>query len=345
SRSSTECRLRGGHGPTRRPLPVLLRWRGQIRRRCGSAGHHSLALKTIEQVRDLSHLSVRCVLILLMAPNRPAQMSSIKWLLVFLLAGCTWLPAQTTASSTPAPASQAQKTPAADSDFAASRKLSQQGKYDEAIALLQPMAGLTPRPAGLSHELGTVYYKKGDYLKAADHLKQAVAEDPNDKEAVQLLGLSYYLAGRPAEAIPYLEKVQAWYPRAKVDAAYILSISYIQAKDYPQARKAFAAMFDVPADSGASYLITARMLFRQEFIPVAEDYAQKAIAADPKLPLAHELLGEIPLFMSKIPEAITDFQQELALNPAYAQALYKLADAYSRVQKYDEAERLLQRSR
>jgi Flp pilus assembly protein TadD len=37
-------------------------------------------------------------------------------------------------------------------------------------------------------------------------------------------------------------------------------------------------------------------------------------------------------------------QQELAINPGYAAAYYKLADAYSRVQKYDEAERLLQRS-
>jgi len=32
------------------------------------------------------------------------------------------------------------------------------------------------------------------------------------------------------------------------------------------------------------------------------------------------------------------------LNPGYAAAYYKLADAYSRVQKFDEAERLLQRS-
>ncbi len=249
-------------------------------------------------------------------------------------------PSSTPPSSRP-PATKAGGT---DTEFAEARKLSQQGKYDDAIALLEPLASRTPKPAGISHELGTVYYKKGDYLKAADYLKQAVAEDPNDKEAVQLLGLSYYLAGRPAEAIPYLEKVQTWYPRANVDAAYILGISYIQAKDYPQARKAFATMFDVPADSGASYLITARMLFRQEFTPVAEDYAQKAIAADPKLPLAHQLLGEIHLFTSKIPEAIHDFQQELAINPAYAPALYKLADAYSRVQKYDEAERLLQRS-
>ena len=112
-------------------------------------------------------------------------------------------------------------------------------------------------PPAFPTNSGTVYYKKGDYLKAADSLKQAVADDPNDKEAVQLLGLSYYLAGRPAEAIPYLEKVQTWYPRANVDASYILGISYIQAKDYPNACKAFAKMFDVPADSGAAYLVTA----------------------------------------------------------------------------------------
>ncbi|HZD31791.1 MAG TPA: tetratricopeptide repeat protein [Candidatus Angelobacter sp.] len=240
-----------------------------------------------------------------------------------------------------APSSQT-ATPA--SEFTQANRLAQQGKYDDAIALLEGMAAQTPKPAGLSHEIGSTYYKKGDYLKAADALKKAVAEDPKDKEAVQLLGLSYYLAGRPAEAIPYLEQVQTWYPRANVDASYILGVAYIQTKDYPSARKSFAKMFDVSPDSAASYLFTARILFRQEFIPIAEDYAQKAVAADPKLPLAHQLLGEIHTFTSKIPEAITDFQQELAINPAYPPAYYKLADAYSRVQKYDEAERLLQRS-
>jgi tetratricopeptide (TPR) repeat protein len=239
---------------------------------------------------------------------------------------------------------QASKPVASDAEFAQTRRLAQQGKYDEAIEQLQAMAGRTPKPAGVAHELGTVYYKKADYIKAASALKEAVAEDPNDKEAVQLIGLSYYLSGRPAEAIPYLEKVQGWYPRANVDASYVLGISYIQAKDYPKARGAFAKMFDVPPDSGASYLFTARMLFRQEFIPVAEDYARKAIAADPKLPLAHQLLGEIHMFNSEIPEAINDFQQELTINPAYPAAYYKLGDAFSRVQKWDEAERVLQRS-
>ena len=103
-------------------------------------------------------------------------------------------------------------------------------------------------------------------------------------------------------------------------------------------------MFDVPADSAASYLFTARMPLRQQFDPIAEEYAQKAIALDPKLPLAHFSLGELHLYKSRIPEAISDFQQEQALNPGHAPTYYKLANAYSRIQKFDDAERLLQRS-
>src|SRR5260221_13029105 len=111
-----------------------------------------------------------------------------------------------------------------------------------------------------------------------------------------MTGFSPNLAGRPGEAIPYLEKVQSWYPSANVDAAYILGVSYIQTKNYPQARMGFAKMFGVPADSAASFLFTARMLLRLDFGPVAEEYGQKAVALDPKLPLAHFLLGGLDLY-------------------------------------------------
>jgi tetratricopeptide (TPR) repeat protein len=237
---------------------------------------------------------------------------------------------------------QRSETPSAD--FEQARQLLLQGKYDEALALLHGMGSKNPAMNGLAHELGAAYYKKSDFVNAIVYLKKAREQNPDDAEAVQLLGLSYYLAGRPAEAIPELEKVQTWFASANVDASYILGICYIQTKDYPNARKAFAKMFDVPAESAASYLFTARMLLRQDYAPVAEEYAHKAVALDPKLPLAHQLLGELYLFHSQIDDAIAEFRKELEINPGNAAAYYKLADGYSRVQKYDEAERLLQRS-
>lgn len=235
-------------------------------------------------------------------------------------------------------------SPGSSTDIGEARELLKRGQYDTAISQLQDLKTQHPDLKGLSHELGAAFYAKADYAKAADSLKQAVSEDPSDNEATQLLGLSLYLSGRPTEAIPYLEKVQSWYPRANVDASYILGMCYMQSHDYEHARKAFARMYDVPTDSAASYLFTARMLLRQEFIPVAEEYAQKAVTIDPKLPRAHFLLGELQMFNSKIPEAIAEFQKELAINPTDAATYYKLGDAYSRIQKYEEAEQVLQRS-
>jgi tetratricopeptide (TPR) repeat protein len=254
---------------------------------------------------------------------------------------------QMLAAQTAVPALEAHKpkeTVSRDAELGAARRLSQEGKFDEAIGKLEALALKEPGLKGLAHELGITYYKKSDYLKAVASFKKAMEEDPGDNEAVQLMGLSYYLAGRPGEAIGPLEKVQGWYPSANVDAAYILGICYIQTKDYANARKAFARMFGVPGDSAASYLITARMLLRQDFAPIAEEYAKKAVELDPKLPRVHLLLGELYLYKSRLPEAIEEFQKELELNPGEAAVYYKLADAYTRTQKYEEAERLLQRS-
>jgi tetratricopeptide (TPR) repeat protein len=275
--------------------------------------------------------------------SKSVPVKSTCWVLFLLLSGALW--AQSTGMDSQSVATLPfAPSQSADARFAGPRRLLQQGKNAEALAQLQEMALTDPNMKGLSHEIGVAYYRGGDYPKAIAALKEATAQDPQDQEATQLLGLSYYLSGRPGDAIPMLALVKGWYARANIDASYILGVCYIQTRQYPQARKAFAEMFDLAPDSAAAYMFTARVLLRQEFDPIAEEYAQKAIALDPKLPLAHFFLGELHLYKSRIPEAIADFQQELSLNPGDAATYYKLADAYSRVQKFDDAERLLQRS-
>jgi len=240
--------------------------------------------------------------------------------------------------------SQSQTSAPSTSPFADAQHLLELGKYAEAISDLEAMKNQVPPPKGLARELGVAYYKKSDYPSAIANLQNALKEDPTDGESTQLMGLSLYLANRHAEAIPYLEKVQSWYPRANVDAAYILGMAYAQTNQFPKAREAFARMFAVPPDSAAAYLFCARMLLRLDFVPVAEEYGVKAAALDPKLPMAHYLLGELYLSAAKLDLAVSQFQQELAINPSSPNVYYKLGDAYLRAEKFDDAERLLQRS-
>jgi tetratricopeptide (TPR) repeat protein len=253
---------------------------------------------------------------------------------VALLSSFCWTE-QRPAAPTPQPASQR---------LAQAKQLLEAGKIKESLGLLKQLETEGATVAGLSFQLGAAHYKAGEHGQAAPYLRRALTEEPANKEAVQLLGLSLFRIGKPEEAIPLLKQVTGWYPAANVDASYVLGLSYIQVQNYPEARKAFASLYGVPETSAASHLFLARMLLRQGYDPIAEENAQKAVALDPKLPLAHYLLGELYMFKSRLPEAISEFEKEIELNPGFAGTYDRLGDAYQRDGKFEEAQRMLQRA-
>ena len=228
--------------------------------------------------------------------------------------------------------------------LAAARVLIQQNKNAEAISQLKALAARRPGMKGISHELGVAYYREGEYLEAAKHLREAWGENPEDRDAAQLLGLSYYSIGKPAEAIPALEKVRDWHPNSTMDAIFILGLCYILTKDYFKARETFAHLYGMAVDSAEAHLLLARILLRQGFDPVAEHEVHKALSLSPKLPLAYFTLGEFEVYKADYPKAAEEFKRELAVNPGYAPALTRLGDVYWRLGRYDDAEKVLQRS-
>ncbi|HWC19921.1 MAG TPA: tetratricopeptide repeat protein [Terriglobales bacterium] len=231
-----------------------------------------------------------------------------------------------------------------ESQLERGKQLIESGRFDDALAALLPLQKENPEPKGLEHQIGLAYYRKGDFARAQDAFSKAMDQNAEDTEAVQLRGLSLFQMGRPAEAIPYLKQVQAWIGPANVDASYVLGLCYMHTQNYDEARKAFAQMYGLAPDSAAAHLFLARMLLRQGYDPIAEQNAQKAAQMDPKLPLVHYLLGEFYLYKSNVQKAIVEFELEQKLNPGYAGTYDRLGDSYSRVGKYDDAERALQRA-
>jgi tetratricopeptide (TPR) repeat protein len=231
-----------------------------------------------------------------------------------------------------------------DETLAAARSLIQQNKNDEAITHLKALAARRPRMTGINHELGVAYYRKGEYLEAAKYLKDAWQENPEDRDAAQLLGLSYYFTAKPAEAIPPLEKIRSWNPASHTDAIYILGLCYLLTKNYSQALETFARLYGVAADSAPAHLLLGRILLRQGFDPVAEGEVRKALALSSELPLAHFTLGEFHVYRADYAKAVREFEAELTINPGYAPALTRLGEVYWRLSRYDDAEKVLQRS-
>jgi tetratricopeptide (TPR) repeat protein len=240
-----------------------------------------------------------------------------------------------------APVPPAAPTAAPSLTLADAQKKLEHGQPQEVITALQQLAAAQPPVKGANRQLGIAYYRTGRLIDAERAFAKAIAEDPADIESVQMQGLSLYRLGRPAEAIPFLERVRQWTPDANADANYVLGLCYMNARRYDDARGAFAAQYRVSPDSAAAYLLTGQILLRASLPELAAQNAQKALDLAPKLPLAHFLLGEVLLSKTDITHALEQFKQEREINPAYPAVYDRLGDVYTKIGQYQEAQEAL----
>jgi tetratricopeptide (TPR) repeat protein len=229
------------------------------------------------------------------------------------------------------------------------RRLINAGEPLKAVPSLQAIRADAPpdRRARIDLVLGVAYYHADDPARTVETLMPIVDRFPSGslerREADQVLGLSLFVTGRYADAVPRLEATRQW-ATGNLDLAYALGRAYIQTQRPDDARRCLAEVFGVAPDSAAAHLVTAQTMIRLEAVPEAEKELARAVAIDPKLPGANLLLGQLALFRGRFEEAAVLTQRELAINPANAMAFSQLGDALVRQSKWDEAIAALRRS-
>ena len=248
------------------------------------------------------------------------------------------------ASASAVNAQQPPVPPAADDPFSQARARLNDGQPDQALTLLRALSADNANLPGLEAMLGKACFQMKKYSDAIVHLKAALKQNPEDGETTQLLALTYYGSGDFQDAVPLLEKLGPQLPKGNADGPYLLGTCYIMTKRWDDARKTFAQMFSVPPDGAMAYLMFGKILIRQRMEDRAVPQVEKALQLDPRLPMAHFLLGEIDLFKKDPQAAVDEFQKELAINPTVWLVYWRLGDAYVRLEKYDEAEKVLKES-
>ena len=227
------------------------------------------------------------------------------------------------------------------------QNLLKKGDAAGAVSLLQTTLRNHPQNKTVAFWLAKVFYLQADYQKTIENLNTLIDKFPNDSpeqmQAVQMLGLSHYILGHLAEAIPNFEKLVQWQPENS-EIAYALGVCYIQTRQPEKSRQTFAKLFSVPTNSASAYLLNAKMQMRQQFEEAAEAELNKALELDPKLPDVRFVLGELAIYHAEIDKGIELLRQEIAINPSNAMAYYRLGEGLSRQLKWDEAIPPLQKS-
>jgi tetratricopeptide (TPR) repeat protein len=212
------------------------------------------------------------------------------------------------------------------------------------MTVLDQLVPQSPEPAGVERLRGIIFYQKEQFSQAINAFTKAVAQDPGDRESMELHGVSLFRTGQPAQAIPLLEKAHAAVERANIDPEYVLGLCYADVARYDDARRAFATQYGFVPDSAEAYLLAGRLFLRREMRDQAAVQAGRALELNPSLPLAHELLGEAALASGDLPAAIRELEAERKINPLHGETYDRLGDAYLRGGQYPQAQQALNRA-
>jgi tetratricopeptide (TPR) repeat protein len=228
--------------------------------------------------------------------------------------------------------------------FESAKELAGRGRLDQAMAQLDELAKQTLVPAGVQRLRGIIFYQQNRFPEAIDAFAKAEAQDPNDRESVEMHGVSLFRLGRIQQAIPYLERARTQVQNANIDPNYVLALCYADTGRYDDSRRAFAAQFGFAPDSAQAYLLAGRMFLRRELKDQAAAQATRALELDAALPMAHELLAEVALARGDTAAAIKELEAERKINPMSADVYDRLGDAYVRSGQYTEALEALNRA-
>ena len=243
------------------------------------------------------------------------------------------------------PASQVSDAPRpAPDSFEAAQALAAKGRLDKAMAILNQLAGQSPEPAGVERLRGSIFYQRQQLPEAVEAFSKASAQDPADRESIEMHGVILFSQGHPDQAIPFLEKAHAAVQGANVDPEYVLGLCYADMHRYDDARHAFATQYGFAPDSAEAYLLAGRLFLRREFAPESVVEGRKALEIDPQLPLAHQLLGEAALAKGDSAGAIRELEAERKINPLNGVLYDRLGDAYLRSEQYEQAQQALNRA-
>lgn len=221
-----------------------------------------------------------------------------------------------------------------------------QENYKEAIPHYRKALALKPDVPGLRLDLSLALFKSGDLKGAIPEFKILLkSAAPGSTDALRfntLIGMSYYGLAEYAEAAPYLQTAADQEPN---NSTLLLSLahSYLWSKQFKRVMGVYHQILTINPDSAEADMLAGEALDEMKDNAGATQMFRAAVQANPKEPNVHFGLGYLLWAQKLYPDAIAQFNAELANDPNHKQSMLYLGDTYIQTNQLDLARPLLER--
>ena len=252
------------------------------------------------------------------------------------------------------------------------------GRYADAAAAYEKLRQLEPGTAEVYGRLGLIYYQQKRYAEAVPVLRQALKLKPGLPNTDVLLAMCLSELGRYSEALPALEKgfrrstdaalkrmtgleLQRAYTGLHRDGKAVevaLELSRLYPDD-PEILYHTGRLFGnyaylnivklskVAPDSVWAHQASGDAYESEGNYELALQEYRQVLSLNPGHPGIHYRIGRTLLLQGKktdrtMPEALTEFEEELRLDPTNANAAYELGEAYRKSGEFEKSQHFLE---
>ena len=215
------------------------------------------------------------------------------------------------------------------------------GRFAAGIRYYKQAQALDPSEFGTNLNLGLAYIKKQDYANAVLPLERAVEAAPQNFQARELLAGALVGQNDFSRAVPHLEKASELNP-SDVGTLYLLERSYLETKQFQKALATFERLQSLDPNSPWVRILRGQAEDAIGNYQKAIEEFERARLQVPRDATVRFSLGFMYWKMRRFPEAQSEIEEALRLDPEFEEAKYYLADTYILEEKPTAALPLLQ---
>ena len=226
----------------------------------------------------------------------------------------------------------------------------EQGQYREALESLQQAVRLEPQNEEFAFDLGLELILHENSDAAMEWFRAAQEHFPQSARMALGLGTANYMAEKQDDAVRAFLKAVDLDP--KYEPAYtFLGMAYLSSSNPPDEvlgrlgmlARSHPQSFTAQYYYGATLVKAMDRAGKAEKAEAASEALRRALALHPDDAHTYYYLGEIKRLQDRIDEAALLYEKSVALDPTFADALFKLGRAYAKLGRQEDALRVLAR--